>query len=410
MLPCPRPTMVGVVGYPCRDARGISDRPFGFGSESPLTQVAAKSPAVMDLSRQMQASQRGKGILSHRKKNLRIVRCCQNDKQKEGVDEMANYVIMRIEKRQMGFVTAIGNHHERLKEKYKSNPDIVAERTHLNYHIVEPNGKYRSLVEKRIQESGAKKRKNSVVLQDAFVSATPEWIRALPEEEQRSYLNHAYEFFKNRFGEENIISAVVHLDEATPHMHLVFVPITKDGRLSSKELIGGPKGLSKLQDDFYEHMAERYPELSRGIPKSVTHRKHLPSYLYKNARELDKKYDQLVAAVEDIGIMNNARKKDEAIALLGRYAPEMAKMEGQLKTTENYIRQLECQVHNDERALNRKDSTIQEKDLELFKERSKVRELEARQKKLVHLIDKIPRELLNQMEKDEKNRRKKEGR
>ena len=253
-----------------------------------------------------------------------------------------------------------------------------------------------------------RQRKNSVVLQDVFVSATPEWIRALPEHEQQAYLEYAFDFFKERFGEDNIISAVVHLDEATPHMHLTFVPITKEGRLSSKELIGGPKGLVKMQDDFYAHMVERYPDLSQGISKTVTHRKHLPSNLYKNARELDKKYDAIVAAVNDIGIVGNAKKRDEAIKLLGQYAPEMAMMEGQLRTTEKYIKNLEQRVDHDDQVIAGKNSELNEKDMELFKERSKVRALEAQQIKLQKVINQIPREVLEQMATEERNRRKME--
>ena len=66
---------------------------------------------------------------------------------------MANYAIMRIEKRKIGSVTHICNHHERLKDRYKSNPDINPERTHLNYHINQPKDKYRPMILKRIEES-----------------------------------------------------------------------------------------------------------------------------------------------------------------------------------------------------------------------------------------------------------------
>ena len=71
---------------------------------------------------------------------------------------MASFAILRIEKRKLGSVTPINNHHERLKEKYKSNEDIDPERTHLNYHLVEPDGKYREKVLARIEEVGAKKK------------------------------------------------------------------------------------------------------------------------------------------------------------------------------------------------------------------------------------------------------------
>ena len=129
---------------------------------------------------------------------------------------MANYAIMRIEKRKLGAVGRIGKHNERLKSEYKSNPDIDLERTHLNYHLVQPTGSYRKMVLQRICDTGARMRKDSVVLQDCFIGATPEWIRSKSPEFVREYYETALSFFENVFGKENIISAVVHLDEATP--------------------------------------------------------------------------------------------------------------------------------------------------------------------------------------------------
>ena len=90
---------------------------------------------------------------------------------------MANYAIMRIEKRKLGAVGRICNHHERLKAEYKSNPDIDPSRTHLNYHIVEPTAKYRKAVLDRIEEVGAKRRKDSVVMQDCFVGGVERQIK-----------------------------------------------------------------------------------------------------------------------------------------------------------------------------------------------------------------------------------------
>ena len=95
---------------------------------------------------------------------------------------MANFAILRIEKRKMGSVTPINNHHERLKEKYKSNEDIDPERTHLNYHLVEPEGKYKDKLLSRIEDAGAKRRKDSVVLQDVLITASPDWI------DEKSYI------------------------------------------------------------------------------------------------------------------------------------------------------------------------------------------------------------------------------
>ncbi len=312
---------------------------------------------------------------------------------------MANYAILRIEKRKLSSVTSINNHHERLKEKYKSNEDIDSERTDLNYHLVQPEGKYRQRVLDRINEAGAKRRKDSVVMQDVLITASPEWIDAKSYEEQVEYFDHAFDFISNRYGRENIISAVIHMDEAHPHMHLVFVPITPDGKLSSKTLMGGPKGMEKLQDDFHEHMSRKYPDLTRGISKKITKRRHISPQMYKQAASLYEHYDQILAAINDIGLIGNARAKEEAVELLGRYAPDLAKVKEQLASTEKYIKTLESRISYDDAVIRGKDSELNEKDLALYEERAKVMQLEYKQKQLVGLLNKIPAEMREQLMK-----------
>ena len=321
---------------------------------------------------------------------------------------MANYAIMRMEKRKLGAVTHICNHHERRKEKYKSNPDIDAERTHLNYHLCKPEKTYRPLVLERIEESGAKRRSNSIVLQDCLATATPEWINMLSYEEQQEFFHHAYQYFVKTFGEENIISAVVHMDEANPHMHICFVPITKDNRLSSKDLIGGPKGLVKHQDDFYTHMAERFPDLSIGISSKITHRKHIPTEFYKNADMLFSHYEEIVNAVNNIGLVNNAKKKAETLELIGRYAPKMAQMKSQLQMTDKYIANLEEGLKQMDEVLDRKNDTIYDQKEEINQLKEKVWELNQVQRKLQKVIEKIPPKVMEQLQAEEKARRRKE--
>ena len=322
---------------------------------------------------------------------------------------MANYAIMRMEKRKLGSVGRICNHHERLKAEYKSNPDIDASRTHLNYHIVEPAAKYRRAVLQRIEQAGAKRRKDSVVMQDGFVGGTPEWLNAKSVEEQREYFNYAYRFFEDNFRKENIILAVVHLDEATPHMHLCFVPITDKGRLSSKDIVGGPKGLVKWQDKFYEYMHERYPDITRGTPARVSHRKHIPSFMFKVAGELYDHYGEICKAIGDIGLVNNAKKKDAAIALLGRYAPEMAQLKVQLQSTDRHIAYLERELFSERDSNAGYRSKNYEQELELKEANRKIYELNRKQKELEKVISRIPPEVLQQMAQLEKEARKRKS-
>ena len=315
---------------------------------------------------------------------------------------MANYAILRIEKRKLGSVTPINNHHERLKEKYKSNGDIDPERTRFNYHLVEPESKYRQKILSRIEEVGAKRRKDSVVLQDVLITASPDWIDAKSYEEQVEYFNHAFKFIENRYGRDNILSAVVHMDEAHPHMHLVFVPITPDGKLSSKTLMGGPKGMEKLQDDFHEHMSKNYPDLTRGISKKITKRRHISPQMYKQAAALYEHYDQILAAINDIGMIGNAKAKEEAIELLGRYAPDLVKVKEQLASTEKYIQTLENRLSYSDAVIKGKDSELNEKELALYEERAKVMQLEHKQKKLIGLLDMLPKEIQEELRQGKK--------
>ena len=323
---------------------------------------------------------------------------------------MANYAIMRIEKRKLPSVGRICKHHERLKAEYKSNPDIDPERAGMNYHIVEPTAPYRDMILSRIEQAGAKRRKDSVVLQDCFVGGTPDWLKAKSYEEQREYFSHAYQFFERSFGKENIISAVVHMDEATPHMHLCFVPITAKGRLSSKDIIGGPQGLMKWQDRFFEHMYERYPDLTRGTPKNQTHRKHVPPYMFKLTAELYQHYDEICQAINSIGTFNNGRKKDEAIALLGRYAPEMTRLKAQVASTDKQIASLERELAYVTEGRATAWQANRDYQQELEEANYKLYELNRQQKKLEEIISRIPPELLAQLAKNERDARKNQER
>ncbi len=316
------------------------------------------------------------------------------------------YAIMRINKCKSGAVGRLAKHHEREKEKYKSNPDIDLTRTSNNFHIKGPPVSYKSFIQERIEEVGCKVRKDSVVMQDSFCTASPEFFQGKSLSEIALFFRRAYTFYSVMFGEENIISAVVHMDEKTPHMHVCFVPITKDGKLSSKKIIGGPQGLSKLQDQYYEHMSSYYPELKRGLPKYLTHRKHLPVYLFKNADLLMEHFEEISQAINDIGLIKGKEKKAQAIELLTRYAPEMAKMKEQIKTVDKYIESL-------------KDSIDMEKDYSQFwrgrteelqeavKERDdKIFELKAKQSEIQKKLDLLPPGFLDQLEAAEKERRK----
>lgn len=91
-------------------------------------------------------------------------------------------------------------------------------------------------------------------LVETLITASPDFINKLSEKEKREYFERATEFIKQEVGEDRIISAVVHMDESTPHMQLVFCLINKDGKLSAKSILGNQKSLFEWQTRFYECM------------------------------------------------------------------------------------------------------------------------------------------------------------
>ena len=191
--------------------------------------------------------------------------------------------ILRFAKYKGPEIGHIESHNERTKEKYASNPDIDTSRSHLNFHLVFPERKYRAEAEKQIAEAGCRTRSDSVRVVEVLVTASPEFFKGKKKAEIKAYFQEALDFIQQHQNPRTIISAVVHMDEKTPHMHLCFVPLTKDKRLSAKEIVGNKKKLTWWQDEFWKHMVGKYPDLERGESASKTGRTHIPPRLFKEA-------------------------------------------------------------------------------------------------------------------------------
>ena len=126
-----------------------------------------------------------------------------------------------------------------------------------------------------------------------IVTSDKAFFDALTPEETRRFFEESKAFLTEFVGAENVDSAMVHMDEKTPHLHLCFVPLTKDKRLSAKEILGNKKSMIRWQDDFYAYMAERWPELERGTPAVETKRRHLTPQWYKKVTAMDAKLERL---------------------------------------------------------------------------------------------------------------------
>ena len=175
-------------------------------------------------------------------------------------------------------VAPIEKENERDENHEASNPQIDSERTRNNYRFTPYFGKtYTEFINGRIKELGLSPRKDAVVMNSFVLGSDKTFFAGLAKIEQYNFFSDCYQFFAERYGVENIIAAVVHNDETTPHMHLNLMPVTKDGRLCSKQLFDKPQ-LQQLQTDFYETVGKRWG-LQRG--KEGSQKKHLSTAEYK---------------------------------------------------------------------------------------------------------------------------------
>ena len=239
----------------------------------------------------------------------------------------AQYGILRFKKYKGPAISPIEAHNERTKEQYASNPDIDTSRSRYNLHLVQPQGRYRAEADRMIAAVHCRVRKDSVRVVEALVTASPEFFKDKTNREIRAYFEYALEFLRSKQDSQTFISAV----EKTPHLHLCFVPLTADGRLSAKEIIGNRKNLVKWQDEFWQHMVKQYPELERGESASQTGREHIPPRLFKEMIQLTKQKEQLDALLVGINPFNGKSRAAEIGKLLDSYIPNVARMKDQLR-------------------------------------------------------------------------------
>ena len=258
-------------------------------------------------------------------------------------------------------VAPIEKENER-DEKYEaSNPQIDSERTRNNYRFTPYFGKtYTEFINGRIKELGLSPRKDAVVMNSFVLGSDKTFFDGLAKVEQYNFFSDCYKFFAERYGEENIIAAVVHNDETTPHMHLNLMPVTKDGRLCSKQLFDKPQ-LQQLQTDFYESVGKRWG-LQRG--KEGSQKKHLSTAEYKAkkiieqaeaVREENQVYaDALKEAKGGEIPRKRGRLQEQVIALTAENKDLTARLDKSMGETLEYAKKAEAlqrQRDNDNRYI-----------------------------------------------------------
>ena len=309
--------------------------------------------------------------------------------------EKAQYAIMRFAKYKGPEIGNIEAHNERTKEKYASNPDVDTSRSKYNFHLVKPPGKYRTESERQIAAAGCRTRKDSIRMIETLFTASPEFFKGKKRAEIRVFFEEALRFLEQHQSKETILSAVVHMDEKTPHMHLCFVPLTEDNRLCAKEIIGNRANLTKWQDDFHAYMVEKYPDLERGESASKTGRKHIPTRLFKQAVNLSKQARAIEATLDGITPFNAGKKKEEALSMLKKWFPQMENFSGQLKKYKVTINDLLAENEKLEVRAKASEKGKMNDTMERAKLKSELDDMR-------RLVDRIPPEILAELKRQQR--------
>lgn len=180
-----------------------------------------------------------------------------------------------------------GKEYEQDRKGRISNDEIDLRKTHMNYDIVESDKTLYQRVKSRVDDvrSNSRIQKNSVVMYSNVISINGETAKEWGEEKCKRYLQSAYEFFCNEFGKENVVSAMVHLDETAPHLHLHFVPISDEGKLQARSVMT-PTRINKIHTECTKFLRQRGFDVERG--KGKTGKKNIKDiYEYKKS-ELEK--------------------------------------------------------------------------------------------------------------------------
>lgn len=264
-----------------------------------------------------------------------------------------SFLVLHMDKFKKEAVRGIQSHNLR-ERKSHSNPDIDYQRSAGNYELLESaSDDYARAVQNRIDDLLLAKavRRDAVHMCGLIVSSDREFFWRLGPEETRRFFEESKAFLTEFVGKENVISAMVHMDEKTPHMHFLHVPVTKDGRLNAKGIYTRDS-LKMLQTEFHRHLHSKGFAIQRGVEQEPgAKKKHLDTREFKQQQE---ELNGMRAEMRELG--------REALSLIG----EMGLRRDKEAALEERLQSYETQAQEAEKIL-REDTDIPEASVFNFK-------------------------------------------
>lgn len=240
------------------------------------------------------------------------------------------YCIMRIEKRKRQDIGGLQRENNRTATEY--NNRVEPGMDILNVDLLHSDN-WMQDIQQEIDRAGARTRSNSVVALDTIYTASSEFFTDKSNTENDTFFRDCLRFHQQHFG--HVISAVIHYDETTAHMHVISVPLTRDGRLSARDVVGNRTQMRRIQTEFYEQVGRGYG-LERGVQQDGPEkREHITAQehrLREVKQETQRELDRLGA------VSHREQTERERARRLRRQADEQQAENSRLRTTESQIR------------------------------------------------------------------------
>lgn len=240
-----------------------------------------------------------------------------------------SYLVLHMDKFKKEAIRGIQSHNRRERESH-SNPDIDYDRSSANYELHEPaSTNYAEAIQRRIDALQLAKavRKDAVRMCGLIVTSDSTFFQRLSPENTRRFFEESKAFLMDFVGAENVVSAMVHMDETTPHMHFFHVPVTQDGRLNANKIYTR-QSLRKLQSELPAYLQSRGFAIERGVEQTPgSAKKHL------NTREFKQQKEELARLAQEAAAL--MRDSLQSLGILGQREEELK------KSIEAYERQAE---------------------------------------------------------------------
>lgn len=240
------------------------------------------------------------------------------------------FCVMNIQKRKRNDISGIQKEATRTATDY--NNQVKPGMNIFNVNLIQSNN-WMQDIQAEIDRAGAKTRSNSVIALDAIYTASGDFFKGKSNEEKNQFFRDCLEFHQRKFG--HVISAVIHYDETTPHMHILSVPLTQDGRLSAREIVGNRTNLSRMQTEFFEQVGKEYG-LARGIQMDGQEKK---KHITAQEHKLRQVKQEKAREEEELEAIKHSKKSARGRATRAREQAERQQAENRaLKVVESEIR------------------------------------------------------------------------